>query len=44
MLREWHNNMIAKIQKKTVISDYQLLCLALAEGLLIGLLIGWWFL
>ena len=44
MLREWHINMIAKIQKKAGISDYQLLWLAFTEGLLIGLLIGWWFL
>jgi len=44
MLGNWHKNMIAKIQEKTGISDYQLLWLAFAEGLLLGLLIGWWFL
>ena len=37
---DWHKNMIAKIQEKTGIRDYQLLWLACAEGLLIG----WWFL
>lgn len=44
MLRDWHINMIAKIQKMMGISDYQLLWIAFAEGLLIGLFIGWWFL
>ena len=44
MLGNWHKKMIAKIQEKTGISDYQLLWLAFAEGLLLGLLIGWWFL
>ena len=39
-LKQWHINLIDKVQKSTGISNYQIVWLSFLEGLIIGLIIG----
>ncbi len=44
MLISWHIHMIEAVQKRTGLSNYQILWIAFIEGLIIGILLGWWLL
>ena len=39
-LKSWHIDLIEKVQKHTGLSNYQIIWLSFAEGLIIGLFIG----
>ena len=41
-LLNWHINLITKVQKITGLSNYQIIWLSFIEGLIIGLLIGYY--
>jgi hypothetical protein len=41
-LLAWHKQKITLLQKWLGLSHYQLIWLAFIEGVLIGLLLGWW--
>jgi len=41
-LLNWHKNLITKVQKITGLSNYQIIWLSFIEGLIIGLLIGYY--
>tara|TARA_X000000368_G_scaffold50437_1_gene36001 strand:- start:997 stop:1155 length:159 start_codon:yes stop_codon:yes gene_type:complete len=36
---EWDKNLISKFQKKFNLTDYQLLCISFAKGLIIGVIL-----
>ena len=38
---EWDKNLISKFQKKFNLTDYQLLCISFAKGLIIGVILLW---
>jgi len=38
--KQWHINLIDKVQKSMSISNYQIVWLSFIEGLIIGLIIG----
>ena len=38
-VKEWDKKMAKKIQDKFKLTDYQMLCLAFAKGLVIGIII-----
>ncbi|MFL0781488.1 MAG: hypothetical protein AB8E74_05860 [Prochlorococcus sp.] len=40
-LARWHQRQISKIQQKMGLSDYQILWLSFAKGLIIGVLLAW---
>ena len=40
-VKEWHINLIEKVQELTGISNYQIIWISFIEGLLIGLIIGY---
>ena len=40
-LKTWHIDLIEKVQKHTGLSNYQIIWLSFAEGLIIGLFIGY---
>ncbi len=42
MLKRWHIKKLEKLQEMTGLSQYQILWLAFIEGLIIGVIIGWW--
>ena len=37
----WDRNLVSKFQKKFNLTDYQLLCISFAKGLLIGAILLW---
>ena len=39
--KTWHIDLIEKVQKHTGLSNYQIIWLSFAEGLIIGLFIGY---
>ena len=39
-LKTWHIDLIEKVQKNTGLSNYQIIWLSFAEGLIIGLFVG----
>ena len=41
-LKKWHINLIEKVQKITGLSNYQIIWLGFLEGLIIGILIGYY--
>ena len=41
-LKNWHNNLIKKVQKYTGLSNYQIIWLGFLEGLVIGVFIGYY--
>jgi len=41
-LREWHIKKLEIVQQMTGFTNYQILWIAFAEGIVIGLLLGWW--
>ena len=41
-LKKWHITLIEKVQKHTGLSNYQIIWLGFLEGLLIGILIGYY--
>ena len=41
-LKKWHITLIEKVQKYTGLSSYQIIWLGFLEGLLIGILIGYY--
>lgn len=41
-LMHWHINLITKVQKYTGLSNYQIIWLSFLEGLIIGILIGYY--
>ena len=41
-LMHWHINLITKVQKYTGLSNYQIIWLSFLEGLIIGILIGFY--
>ena len=42
-MRNWHGQMLEKMQKKTGLTNYQILWIAFAEGFFFGILLGWWW-
>ena len=42
-LKNWHVNLIERVQKVTGLSNYQIIWLSFIEGLLIGISIGYLF-
>ena len=40
-VKEWHINLIERVQDLTGLSNYQIIWLSFIEGLLIGLIIGY---
>lgn len=44
LLLAWHKQKIALVQKWLGLSPYQIIWLAFIEGVLVGLLLGWWLL
>ena len=40
-LKAWHVDLIENVQKITGLSNYQIIWISFAEGLVIGLLIGY---
>ena len=40
-LKEWHVDLIEKVQKITGLSNYQIIWISFAEGLIIGFIIGY---
>lgn len=40
-VKEWHINLIERVQELTGISNYQIIWISFIEGLLIGLIIGY---
>jgi len=41
-LKEWHIHKLETVQRLTGLSPYHLLWIAFIEGLVIGLVTGWW--
>ena len=41
-LKKWHISLIDKVQKYTGLSNYQIIWIGFLEGLLIGILIGYY--
>jgi hypothetical protein len=41
-MKKWHIILIEKVQKYTGLSNYQIIWLGFLEGLLIGILIGYY--
>ena len=39
-LKTWHIDLIEKVQKHTGLSNYQIIWISFAEGLIIGLFVG----
>ena len=42
-LRDWHGQILERIQKQTGLTNYQILWIAFSEGLFFGFLLGWWW-
>ena len=40
-VKEWHINLIERVQELTGFSNYQIIWISFIEGLLIGLVIGY---
>ena len=40
-VKEWHINLIERVQELTGLSNYQIIWISFIEGLLIGLIIGY---
>tara|TARA_B100000161_G_C33441973_1_gene365115 strand:- start:519 stop:674 length:156 start_codon:yes stop_codon:yes gene_type:complete len=40
-LKTWHIDLIEKVQKHTGLSNYQIIWFSFAEGLIIGIFIGY---